>query len=109
MLQSVQLSQLGMETYAIVRFNVELSTDVVYQQQSNLLGNSLPSSMALLVCNYIVQYLQHVTKFLYFFILQAPTIDPVQESSHGQSDVTELSATEVIYEEQLVISPVNFP
>ena len=52
MFQSVQLSQLEMETYAIVRFNVELSTDVVYQQQSNLPGDLLPSSMASLVCNY---------------------------------------------------------
>lgn len=52
MLQSVQLSQLEMETEAIVRFNADLSTDLMCQQQSNLPGDPLSSSVASLVCNY---------------------------------------------------------
>ena len=52
MLHLVQLSQVKIGIKAIVGCYMELSMDVLYQQRSNLPGDSLPPSMVSLVCNY---------------------------------------------------------
>ena len=52
MLHLVQLSQVKIGVKAIIGCNMELSTDVAYQQLRNLSGDSLPPSLVSLVCNY---------------------------------------------------------